>query len=440
MRLLNTKTLTLQFFRDRETPPYVALSLVHEGDEIMYADLEEMVMLQRLGREEPYEHLSKRSCSDKLRKRCRVALEAGYDWIWIGLCCIDWSSEVEVNENINMEYERFRNASICFVYLSDVHDMVVNEDRTLVSDRSAIEAFQSSAWFTRSWTVPELLAPTKLRFYNSDWQRLGKRQHLVDLISDTTGIAHHYLLGKDAREASCAEKLSWVSGRKAESDEARVYAALGLFRIKMDISYGEGAEAFARFRRLLLENCDGTVHYTAEALRKAKSTLLKQSGRPDTVVDAFEGLKLHSMLNASLDNNSEWSHIQYLALEMAKHRPHIIDTRYNFTTICRKVRNFFVLWSQATQTVANVEYAICFKVTPVHAFHASPGFPHVSISGFPDGDVFFVRNERLIGFQPCHLYSPIALQGANFGIFGTNAPTTLSVPLAVRPRSSYDLD
>ena len=417
MRLLNTRSLILEFFQDGDTPPYVALSLLQQRDDISYADLEEMAMLDRLGKEEPYEYLSRRSSSRRLRMHCQIAMDAGYEWIWISICCIDWSSRVEVNEHANLAFERFRSASICFVYLDDVHECPSRADELDNISDDMTQAIKTSAWFTRSWTLTELLAPRTVRFFNSKWEHIPDKMNHATLISQITGVSTPYLLDTDARLAPCAEKLSWIADREAGLLEDHVYAVLGLFKIKMDISFGEGLEAFTRFRRAVLADCDGTVHFSADALRRAKNELLEQLGQPPTNIGLFEDLRVHSMLNASLDNEPEWSHMQNLTLEMAKHRPHVIDTRYNFTSICRKVHDFFLVWTQATQEVAGNDYAICVKITPKHSFHATPGGPHISISGSPDGEVFYVPSERLIGFQPCHLYSSIEVAAADLRIF-----------------------
>src|SRR5436190_22569299 len=70
-------------------------------------------------------------------------------------CCIDKSSTAELSEAINSMFCWYRNARICYAYLIDVAEL---------SELSA------SQWFTRGWTLQELVAPLDVRFYSTNWQ------------------------------------------------------------------------------------------------------------------------------------------------------------------------------------------------------------------------------------------------------------------------------
>jgi hypothetical protein len=91
----------------------------------------------------------------------------------------------ELSEAINSMFQWYRNCQICYTFLSDVSDgdILDNVD----------SEFRNSRWFTRGWTLQELLAPHDLRFFSKSWNIIGNRCHLCDLISEVTGIPARYL-------------------------------------------------------------------------------------------------------------------------------------------------------------------------------------------------------------------------------------------------------
>jgi hypothetical protein len=114
-------------------------------------------------------------------------------------------------------------------------------------------AFRASKWFTRGWTLQELLAPYKVYFVDRDWKTiLGGRNTLSRVISEVTsidgGVLKEWLL---RLEHSIAERMSWASQRMCTRGEDVAYCLLGLFNVNMPLLYGEGKHA--AFRRLQLE-------------------------------------------------------------------------------------------------------------------------------------------------------------------------------------------
>lgn len=71
----------------------------------------------------------------------------GFAYVWVDTCCIDKKSSAELNEAINSMYKWYERAAICYVYLSDV---------------SGKEDIAKSSWFTRGWTLQELLDLARL--------------------------------------------------------------------------------------------------------------------------------------------------------------------------------------------------------------------------------------------------------------------------------------
>lgn len=133
----------------------------------------------------------------KLTGCCNQAKKDGYQYVWIDTCCIDKSNSVELQEAINSMFRWYQNADICYAFLADVP---AGDDPH--KDGSA---FSSSRWFSRGWTLQELLAPLNFRFYDAEWQCMGTKGDLCDVVEQITGIPASILLGiADLHHASVA--------------------------------------------------------------------------------------------------------------------------------------------------------------------------------------------------------------------------------------------
>jgi hypothetical protein len=113
-----------------------------------------------------------------------------------------------------------------------------------------VEEVVKSRWFTRGWTLQELLAPLSIIFFNKDWKELGTKASLAKEISTITGIPRVVLLMNSKEEFSVAQIMSWAAKRETTREEDMAYSLLGLFGVNMPMIYGEGKKAF---RRLQLE-------------------------------------------------------------------------------------------------------------------------------------------------------------------------------------------
>lgn len=185
----------------------------------------------------------------------------------VDTCCIDKSSSAELSEAINSMFAWYAYAYACYVYLSDVRDdtdrallaNIAQENiRTLEHD-AQIHAtqFAKSRWWTRGWTLQELLAPIELTFYASNWTFLGTRKELASVIHRITRIDNDALLGrKDLKEYSIAQRMSWAADRKTTRREDVAYSLLGLFQINMPLLYGEGQNAFRRLQQEIIRSSD----------------------------------------------------------------------------------------------------------------------------------------------------------------------------------------
>jgi hypothetical protein len=113
--------------------------------------------------------------------------------------------------------------------------------------------FRQSSWFTRGWTLQELLAPPKLHFFNHLWKPIGSRRRLAPKIGRITGIPVSALQHLDLAGYCVAEKFSWSANRQTTREEDRAYCLLGLFQINMPLLYGEGARAFHRLQEEIMK-------------------------------------------------------------------------------------------------------------------------------------------------------------------------------------------
>jgi hypothetical protein len=244
MRLLNTATLRVEQAKKEivanEKPPfeYAILSHTWGEDEVIFQDMQVNVP-----RHNPR--------FSKIIRSCELAKKDGYDYIWLDTCCIDKSSSAELSEAINSMYLWYSQAAICYAYLSDV----VSEGYIDVSLDSS--SFRKSRWFTRGWTLQELIAPVHMVFLSKDWNHLGDKQDLLGLLSDITSINHNVLLDGNRRsDISIARKMSWAAKRTTTRVEDRAYSLLGIFDVNMPLLYGEGWKAFTRLQEEILKKSD----------------------------------------------------------------------------------------------------------------------------------------------------------------------------------------
>lgn len=101
-------------------------------------------------------------------------------------------------------------------------------------------AFQRSRWFTRGWTLQELIALTSVEFFSMEGERLGDKRSLERQIQEITGITAQALQGGTLSHFSVNERMSWAARRETKREEDAAYSLLGIFDIHMPLIYGEG--------------------------------------------------------------------------------------------------------------------------------------------------------------------------------------------------------
>lgn len=152
-------------------------------------------------------------------------------------------------------FKWYQNARVCYAYL---HDVPVPGSAAQVQqaedlDSTKLGAFRRSKWFTRGWTLQELLAPKLVVFFDAHWEKIGTKESLRAEIEEITGITDI----KRFQYASVAQKMSWASKRYTTRMEDMAYCLMGLFGVNMPPLYGEGLRnAFLRLQLEILGMSD----------------------------------------------------------------------------------------------------------------------------------------------------------------------------------------
>lgn len=142
----------------------------------------------------------------------------------------------------------YGDAEVCCAFLSDV-----DADENPYLRHSS---FRTARWFTRGWTLQELIAPAVVYFYGAGWKEIGSRSDLLDLVVQVTMISPDYFATGDLSQFSAAQKMSWAANRETTRPEDTAYCLLGLFDINMPLLHGEGKRAFLRLQEEILRRSE----------------------------------------------------------------------------------------------------------------------------------------------------------------------------------------
>lgn len=231
MELLNTSTYELRTLPTDRPWPYAILSHTwgRQEDEVTYQDLSDLsIARSKLG-------------WAKIAHTCRQARNLGIEYAWIDTCCIDKSSSSSLSEAINSMFSWYAQSEVCFVILEDL--------------KPSASTPEHCRWFTRGWTLQELIAPTQVRFYDRSWTFRGTRKDLSHILSLLTGIEPRVLRYDSTRDIRSilssipvARRMSWAAKRETSRPEDIAYCLLGIFGVNMPMIYGEGENAFVRLQ------------------------------------------------------------------------------------------------------------------------------------------------------------------------------------------------
>ncbi|KAL0932109.1 het and ankyrin domain protein [Colletotrichum truncatum] len=180
---------------------------------------------------------------------CNLTQGHSLEFVWIDSVCIDKSSSADISKAINSLPKYFQKAAICFAFLVDL---------PCGTSVPCKDTWAQCRFWTRAWTLQELILPAKIQFYDSKWHLRGERssQHLPSLISGITGIDEEILSRqRTLQQTSVARKMSWAALRKSSSPEDVAYSLLGLFDVYIPIVFGEGSRrAFRRLQEEILKH------------------------------------------------------------------------------------------------------------------------------------------------------------------------------------------
>ncbi|CAK7263960.1 hypothetical protein SEPCBS57363_000840 [Sporothrix epigloea] len=236
MRLIDAKTLELAEYYPPKIPKYAILSHTWGPSEVTFQD---------------FQSKSRKSGAvfGKITGMARLARKLNHRFIWVDTCCIDKTNNSELSEAINSMYQWYRDAAVCVAYLDDVQRDAPN--RTMFRSR----------WFTRGWTLQELVAPRHLYFYDSAWVCRGSKTAFYEEILQRTNIPHLVLAGlAKPTKYSLARRMSWAAGRETKRVEDIAYCLLGILDVNMPLLYGEGRRSFRRLQEEIIKRqCDMTI-------------------------------------------------------------------------------------------------------------------------------------------------------------------------------------
>ncbi|KAK0626098.1 heterokaryon incompatibility protein-domain-containing protein [Immersiella caudata] len=226
MRLLSTKPgndvpQLEEFIGEENFPPYIILSHTWEDGEVSLQDLRD-----------PAQRTAKQGFQ-KIQRTCALAARNGFGFTWVDTCCIDKQASAELSEAINSMFRWYEKASVCYAFLSDLAPKDADADLS--------SALHKCRWFTRGWTLQELIAPVEVWFYDRDWNYRGTRSDLADTISAITNIPVPLL----RHEASLSDF--------SVACRIHAYSLIGIFDVHMSLVYGERLKAFSRLQEAVLQ-------------------------------------------------------------------------------------------------------------------------------------------------------------------------------------------
>jgi hypothetical protein len=241
MRLLevsNNGQINLREFPHDKLPRYAILSHTWGDEEVTFRDLIDGTGRNKIG----YQKIE--FCRDQ-------AIRDGLQYFWIDTCCIDKSSSTELQTSINYMFRWYQDADQCYIYLSDV-SIANSTASSQFTTTLGGSAFRKSRWFTRGWTLQELIAPTSATFFSREGKKLGDKTSLEQVISSITGIPISALRHHPLSNFSISERMRWMRNRQTTLPEDKAYSLFGIFDVQIPLLYGEGeAEAFSRLNEKL---------------------------------------------------------------------------------------------------------------------------------------------------------------------------------------------
>ncbi|KAK0725931.1 hypothetical protein B0H67DRAFT_508993, partial [Lasiosphaeris hirsuta] len=267
-------------------PPYAILSHTWGKEEVLFEDVTDGTAKNKAG------YTKVQFCGDQ-------AGRDGLKYFWQDTCCIQKSNSTELQEAINMMFRWYSGAAKCYVYLADVSTLTSSTGNASSNWESA---FRGSRWFTRGWTLQELIAPTSVEFFSREGTRLGDRKSLEQYIHRATGIPFGALRGSPLSEFRVSERMAWVEKRNTTREEDKAYSLFGLFDVQIPLLYGEGeARAFKRLREEIDRGSSPAWEEKEKEILRRLHTLPYQDRKdlnPDRVPGTCDWFVSHELFRA----------------------------------------------------------------------------------------------------------------------------------------------
>jgi tetratricopeptide (TPR) repeat protein len=242
MRLLRVDELgdfILTDFRGKTIPPYAILSHRWGSSEVLFNDVTRGTYREREDGYRKLEFCAKQAAQDNLQ------------YFWVDTCCIDKWNLSELSKSINSMFQWYMNAKRCYVFLPDI-SVPTATDPIQRSDWEA--SFRASAWFTRGWTLQELIAPVSVEFFSCEGRLIGDKASLDQLIHEITDIPLAALHNCPMDQFTTLERERWAESRTTTEEEDIVYCLLGILGISMPTNYGEKQESARRRLQIEIES------------------------------------------------------------------------------------------------------------------------------------------------------------------------------------------
>ena len=283
MWLINCNAYLLEFFHE-PTVKYVILSHTWRDGEVTFKDIANL------------DHACQLEGFDKIRGTCAWALRFGFKYAWVDTCCIDKSSSAELSEAINSMFYWYQKSAACIVFFDDLPPSPTGADTIATEDE-----LRECRWFTRGWTLQELIAPSSITFLDRTWTFRGDKKRLCPILSLITSIPVEVLSQtRPLDNIAVAQRLSWASGRYTTRIEDEAYCLMGLFDINMPLLYGEREKAFVRLQQAIVQQTGDLSIFAWNNLHVKKDALYRSSPFADTpwnfgtctLVERLDGIAL----------------------------------------------------------------------------------------------------------------------------------------------------
>ncbi|KAI0452163.1 heterokaryon incompatibility protein-domain-containing protein [Xylaria acuta] len=253
MRLVNTRSFNLVDFSGSAIPKYAILSHTWGEGKVSFQEWDDKDLA------------AKKAGYKKIIAACKQAQADNLEYLWVDTNCIDKNSSAELSEAVNSMFVWYARSDRCYVYLADfvqtpssnaeIAEPAVSSGLATSSEPLDIEQLRQCRWFTRGWTLQELLAPKTVIFFDLNWQRFGEKgdEKFRTQLSEITGIDAECLENRHSIfTASVSARMSWAASRRAAGEEDIAYCLLGIFGINMPLLYGEGRRAFLRLQEEII--------------------------------------------------------------------------------------------------------------------------------------------------------------------------------------------